>query len=514
MPAAAVSASMTGKNPGVGEECRAPPRSAPDIRSLCLAGGPAAVAALQRTAGNRAVGALLRARRPGGVGGCIQRAVADEPAPSAPPELLTIGSHGEPVAEVQRALNSLGLGPLAEDGAFGPLTQAAVRSFQGSNGLDPDGIVGPLTRAALFVPAPEATDGEVEPFAAVGPPTAVPDRKDVPCPPYSAAERARSRQSGGGRLDFGTSGERIDSALLFDFEPGSAEVRPVHRAFLKEIVDRFKLGDLIAPEQRIDVIEGFSDCVGFAAGEEAGKTLNASVRLQRAIQIKLALKAAGALFANVIAEPRAGGAKGGPGDEGANLVEGRALNRSVRIVLQQKNREDPGFPGPPGGTGPGPGLCLFGVKSKKWRLTSHVSGSFEAILVGVTGTVFTLQDRVSGRRFIAVFGPGASGGLSTPVELQIAIPSATDFETDPDPVCPGDFDGAAAIFTKFSASTPVPLPFGTPPVPLPVGKMSGDIVLAAKTKPAGIDIGSVQIGVGASTGVATGPFTVIESLPF
>lgn len=502
MLSAAVSAPTTGEHPAAGERGRAPQRSAPDVRSLCLA-GPAAVAALQRTAGNRAVGALLRARRPGATGGCIQRAVAtEELAPG--PGLLSVGSTGEAVAEVQRALNSLGLGPLTEDGIFGPLTQAAVRSFQGSNALEPDGIVGPLTRSALLstpAPAPEATDGAVEPLAAVGPPTAVPDRKPTPCPPYTEAERERSRLSGGGRLDFGTSGERVDSALLFDFEPGSAEVRPVHRAFLAEIVDRFKLGDPIAPLQRIDVIEGFTDCVGFSAGEEASKGINASVRAQRAIQIKLALRDAGATFVNVIAEPRAGGAKGGPGDEGANLVEGRALNRSVRIVLQAKNREDPGFPGPPGGSGPGPGLCLNGVKSKNWRLTSHASGSFEAIFVGVTGTVFTLEDRDSGRRFIAVFGPAVSAGFSTPAEIQIAIPSATDFESDPDPVCPGDFDGAAAIVTKFSA-------------PGPVFKMSGDIVLAAKTKPAGIDIGSSQIGFGGSTGVATGPFTVIESFPF
>jgi hypothetical protein len=476
---------------------------------VCLAGGPAAVMALQRTAGNRAVGALLRARRPGGAGGCIQRAATEELAPGpTPSDLLSIGSQGEPVAEVQRALNSLGLGPLAEDGAFGPLTQAAVRSFQGSNGLEPDGVVGPLTRSALFstaVPAPEATDSEVEPFAAVGPPTAVPDRKDVPCPPYTEAERERSRQSGGGRLDFGTSGERLSSALLFDFEPGSAEVRPVHRAFLTEIVDRFKLGDPLAPLDKIDVIEGFTDCVGISAGEEASKGFNASIRVQRALQVKLALRDAGAKFVNVIAEPRAGGAKGGPGDEGANVVEGRALNRSVRIVLQTKNREDPGFPGPPGGTGPGPGLCLFGVKSKRWRLTSHVSGSFAAVFVGVTGTVFTLEDRDSGRRFLAVFA-GVSGGPSSPVEFQIAIPKATDFETEPDPVCPGDFDGAAVIVTKFSLSAPPPAP--------PVGKMFGEIVLPAKTKPAAIDIGSTQIGVGGNIGVAAGPFTVIESLPF
>jgi hypothetical protein len=123
-------------------------------------------------------------------------------------------------------------------------------------------------------------------------------------------------------------------------------------------------------------------------------------------------------------------------------------------------------------------------------------------------TGFVLTDRDSGRRFVAIFGPAVSGGLSTPVEVQISVPSATDFET-PTPVCPGDFDGPASIVTKFSASVPTPIP-GAPPV----GKMAGDIILNIPTRPPGIDIGSLQIGFGASTGIAAGPFVVIESLPF
>jgi peptidoglycan hydrolase-like protein with peptidoglycan-binding domain len=453
---------------------------------------------------------LTRSRAPN----VLQRTAAtDVLAPAnAGEELLGVGSRGEQVADVQRALNALGLGPLAEDGIFGPLTQATVRDFQQQHELAPDGIVGPQTRSALFAtgaPASsEAATGTVEPgpLAAVAPPTAVPERADTPCPPYTEAERSRSRNSGGGRLDFGQSGERLDSALIFDFEPGSAEVRPTHHAFLREIVDRFKLGDLNAPIERIAVIEGFTDCVGISAGKQASTGFNASIRAQRAINTKLALLDAGARSANVLAEPRAGGEKGGPGDEGANIVEARALNRSVRIVLQARSRPDLPFPNPPGDTGPGPGLCLNGVKSKKWSLTSHVSGSAEAGVAGGTLTTFTLRDRDSGRRFGAVFGPALSGGASSPFEFQIAIPSSTDFETDPDPVCPGDFDGRATIVTKFSASAPLPAP--------PVGKMSGDIVLPIKTKPLGIDIGSFQVGVGASTGVAIGPFLVVESLPF
>ncbi|GAB1515119.1 hypothetical protein JCM33774_71620 [Actinophytocola sp. KF-1] len=54
------------------------------------------------------------------------------------------GDTGEAVAAVQTALGKHGAG-LAVDGAFGPATAAAVRSFQSANGLAVDGIAGPQT---------------------------------------------------------------------------------------------------------------------------------------------------------------------------------------------------------------------------------------------------------------------------------------------------------------------------------------------------------------------------------
>lgn len=66
--------------------------------------------------------------------------------------LLYLGSQGPQVAELQRRLKaaySSYAGGLPIDGDFGPLTDAAVRVFQGRSGLFVDGVVGPQTAAAL-----------------------------------------------------------------------------------------------------------------------------------------------------------------------------------------------------------------------------------------------------------------------------------------------------------------------------------------------------------------------------
>ncbi len=61
---------------------------------------------------------------------------------------LKNGSRGAEVKYLQTLLTDHGY-PLATDGAFGSLTEAAVRRFQRANGLEEDGVVGPLTWAAL-----------------------------------------------------------------------------------------------------------------------------------------------------------------------------------------------------------------------------------------------------------------------------------------------------------------------------------------------------------------------------
>ncbi|GLW58095.1 peptidoglycan-binding domain-containing protein [Kitasatospora phosalacinea] len=70
---------------------------------------------------------------------------------SAAPALLSTGSTGSPVEQLQRQLNSE-LGQtyqLEVDGRFGPLTRDAVVWFQTCSGIKVDGIAGPQTRAAL-----------------------------------------------------------------------------------------------------------------------------------------------------------------------------------------------------------------------------------------------------------------------------------------------------------------------------------------------------------------------------
>jgi len=61
------------------------------------------------------------------------------------------GSKGPAVKELQIKLNKAGTKPkLAVDGLFGPLTDKAVRKYQGKNGLKADGKAGEYTLATLI----------------------------------------------------------------------------------------------------------------------------------------------------------------------------------------------------------------------------------------------------------------------------------------------------------------------------------------------------------------------------
>jgi lysozyme family protein len=97
-------------------------------------------------------------------------------APDAryPGRVLAVGAVADPAAvrTLQRRLNEVGCGPIAEDGLFGKRTRAAVQLFQMRHtdafgrDLAPDGQVGALTWGALFgnqavPPAAEPADADL-----------------------------------------------------------------------------------------------------------------------------------------------------------------------------------------------------------------------------------------------------------------------------------------------------------------------------------------------------------------
>jgi len=63
--------------------------------------------------------------------------------------LLSQGTVGDNVRELQQDLTGLGYSTYGVDGIFGPNTRNAVMSFQQANGLAVDGIAGPNTKAKL-----------------------------------------------------------------------------------------------------------------------------------------------------------------------------------------------------------------------------------------------------------------------------------------------------------------------------------------------------------------------------
>jgi murein DD-endopeptidase MepM/ murein hydrolase activator NlpD len=62
---------------------------------------------------------------------------------------MSLGDHGWDVAALQFLLLRRGYGPGRVDGAFGPLTQAAVLRAQRAAGIGADGVAGPQTIRAL-----------------------------------------------------------------------------------------------------------------------------------------------------------------------------------------------------------------------------------------------------------------------------------------------------------------------------------------------------------------------------
>jgi peptidoglycan hydrolase-like protein with peptidoglycan-binding domain len=66
----------------------------------------------------------------------------------------------EPIKTVQYLLRQHGQSNVAVDGTFGPITAAAVRNFQASQGLSVDGVVGDQTWPALIVQVVNGSRGD------------------------------------------------------------------------------------------------------------------------------------------------------------------------------------------------------------------------------------------------------------------------------------------------------------------------------------------------------------------
>ncbi len=73
--------------------------------------------------------------------------------------VVRAGDEGHPVRTLQDLLRARG-GTVTVDGVFGPLTESAVRAFQGGHHLAVDGVVGPQTWPVLVVTVRRGSEGD------------------------------------------------------------------------------------------------------------------------------------------------------------------------------------------------------------------------------------------------------------------------------------------------------------------------------------------------------------------
>ena len=79
--------------------------------------------------------------------------------PIQPWPVIRRGANGHPVRTLQHLLRAHGQ-QVSVDGAFGPLTEAAVKAVQTASGLTADGVVGPQTWPRLIVQVRQGDSGE------------------------------------------------------------------------------------------------------------------------------------------------------------------------------------------------------------------------------------------------------------------------------------------------------------------------------------------------------------------
>jgi peptidoglycan hydrolase-like protein with peptidoglycan-binding domain len=79
----------------------------------------------------------------------VARVIPAAPVLDSEGRILRPGARGDDVAQLQEILRFAGHDPGSVDGVFGPLTEAAIESFQAEAGIEVDGKIGPITRSKL-----------------------------------------------------------------------------------------------------------------------------------------------------------------------------------------------------------------------------------------------------------------------------------------------------------------------------------------------------------------------------
>lgn len=108
--------------------------------------------------------------------------------------MLSYGSSGEDVKELQKALNNVGFA-LDVDGKFGAKTQSAVKSYQKSKGLSVDGIVGNNTWTSLSGSTTNNNTTDMKPVISTGKNTMTESSVEIKRPEYKKSEAVVSAEN-------------------------------------------------------------------------------------------------------------------------------------------------------------------------------------------------------------------------------------------------------------------------------------------------------------------------------
>lgn len=108
--------------------------------------------------------------------------------------MLSYGSSGEDVKELQKALNNVGFS-LDVDGKFGAKTQSAVKSYQKNRGLSVDGIVGNNTWTSLYGGVTNNNTNDMKPVISTGKSTMTESSVEIKRPEYKKSEAVVSAEN-------------------------------------------------------------------------------------------------------------------------------------------------------------------------------------------------------------------------------------------------------------------------------------------------------------------------------